>query len=94
MRPEIKPEWLVVAVNRPSSLVAVLTALEEAAHLVSVGRTIKINWWGYGLEIFLFAIFQDIEGLMFKIEILGEDTLKAIVKVVDPIVIFVARGST
>lgn len=67
---EIKSEWLMTAV---------IAAKEENAKMVSVRRTIILNWWSYSLETRLFATFKDIEKLPFEIEMLGENTFKVMV---------------
>lgn len=52
---EVKPEWLVAAV---------MATNEEDAEIVT-GKYTKTELMGYGVEIWLFATFTDIEKIPY-----------------------------
>lgn len=43
-------------------------------------RTSKLNWWKYGVKIWLFTTFIDIERIPYQIEIPDENSLKEVVE--------------
>uniref|UniRef100_A0A0L8ICM9 CCHC-type domain-containing protein n=1 Tax=Octopus bimaculoides TaxID=37653 RepID=A0A0L8ICM9_OCTBM len=71
---------LRTVVYRTPAVETVLAATKEELQLGPVAKTKVCKWWGFGLEMWLFAIFEDIERIPYQIEMEDEKTLNVVVE--------------